>query len=232
MNATGRFAVILPAAGKSSRFGGEIKKAFLALGHRPVWAHAAALFAERSDVRQVLLVLAAEDREPFEAESGDEVARLGVAIAPGGRERSESVANALALVAPAVEYVAIHDAARPCVTSAEIDRVFATAVATGAALLAVPVADTIKRGDALGRIAATVPRQGLWLAQTPQVFRRDWLAAAYAAGLDRSLTDDAQLLEAMGHSVHLVPGSPANLKITTPEDFALAEAILRSRAGA
>ena len=108
---------------------------------------------------------------------------------------------------------------------------FARAVETGAALLAVQVADTIKRDDGASRIQATVARQGLWLAQTPQVFRRDWLMDAYArrAAFGGGITDDAQLVEAAGHTVHLVPGSNANLKITTREDLDLAEAIWRSR---
>lgn len=228
MNTNGRFAVILPAAGKSTRFGGEEKKAFLNLAGRPVWLYSAQLFASRPDVRQVILVLADEDRPTFERRFGADANRLNVQIARGGSERFESVATALALVAPEVEFVAIHDAARPCVTNELVERVFASAAATGAAMLAVPVADTIKRGDKDGRVLETVPRQGLWLAQTPQVFRRDWLFAAYAkrSHLGHDITDDAQLIEAAGHIVHLVPGSLANLKITTQEDFTVAEALL------
>jgi len=156
---------------------------------------------------------------------------MNVQIADGGKERFESVANALALVKPEVEFVAIHDAARPCVTTELIDSVFASAVKMGAAMLAVPVSDTVKRADDKGRVRETVPRQGLWLAQTPQVFRRDWLVEAYAkrAQLGRDITDDAQLLEAAGHAVHLVQGSTTNLKITAREDLALAEAILKAR---
>src|SRR5947209_53395 len=99
MNPTGRFAVILPAAGKSSRFGGDMKKAFLPLAGLAVWAHAARLFGQRDDVRQIILVLAAEDRETFQGRFADEWPRLGVTLATGGSERFESVANALALVA-------------------------------------------------------------------------------------------------------------------------------------
>src|SRR5262249_40123317 len=124
-----------------------------------------------------------------------------------------------------------HDAVRPCLTAALVDAVFAKAVQTGAALLAVPVADTVKQVDAKGFIQATVSRQGLWLAQTPPVFRRDWLVPAYnkRAQADKSITDDAQLVEAAGHPVAVVEGSPANVKITTKGDLALADAILKSQ---
>jgi 2-C-methyl-D-erythritol 4-phosphate cytidylyltransferase len=112
-----------------------------------------------------------------------------------------------------------------------IDDVFTAAAKTGAALLAVPVGDTVKRGDSSGKVEATVPRAGLWLAQTPQVFRRDWLVEAYRrrGELGRDVTDDAQLIEAAGHAVYLVTGGSTNVKITTREDLALAEAVLRSR---
>jgi 2-C-methyl-D-erythritol 4-phosphate cytidylyltransferase len=109
--------------------------------------------------------------------------------------------------------------------------VFAAAAKTGAALLAVPVSDTIKRSDDKGQVSETVSRRDLWLAQTPQVFRRDWLVDAYArrASLGKELTDDAQLVEAAGHTVYLVQGSTTNVKITAKEDLALAESVLKSR---
>ncbi len=111
-----------------------------------------------------------------------------------------------------------------------IDKVFTRAAETGAAMLAVPVADTVKRDDGAGRVVATVPRQGLWLAQTPQVFRRDWLLDAYARrAAFGGVTDDAQLVEAAGHAVHLVAGVAANFKITTREDLELAEAVFQAR---
>jgi len=223
-----RFAVILPAAGRSSRFQAAQKKVFADLDGRPVWLRSAEWFLSRPDVCQCIVVTAPEDRElfrPFTALSDGTIH-----LADGGAERFESVANALVLTTAEADFVAVHDAARPCLTAALIDRVFACAVETGAALLAVPVADTIKRDDGAGRIQATVPRQGLWLAQTPQVFRRDWLMDAYARrDAFGGITDDAQLVEAAGHTVHLVSGSNANLKITTREDLDLAKAIRRGR---
>jgi 2-C-methyl-D-erythritol 4-phosphate cytidylyltransferase len=226
-----RFAVILPAAGQSSRFRGDEKKPFTTLAGRAAWLWSAAAFACRADVCQCVVVVAPEDQQAFCARFEADLAALRLDVVEGGAERFESVANALRRLRPEADFVAIHDAARPCVTAPLIDAVFARAAETGAALLAVPVTDTVKRGDETGRVAATVPRQGLWLAQTPQVFRRDWLEAANAdrARLGRAITDDAQLVEAAGHTVHLVPGSTWNLKITTRDDLALAEAILASR---
>jgi 2-C-methyl-D-erythritol 4-phosphate cytidylyltransferase len=225
-----RFAVILPAAGQSSRFRGGQKKPFTPLNGRAVWLWSAGLFVSRAEVCQCVIVVAREDQAAFREQFSTELARWNIGVADGGSERFESVANALSLLTAEADFVAVHDAARPCTPPALIEAVFARAAQTGAALLAVPVADTIKRGDGQGRIQATVPRQGLWLAQTPQVFRRDWLVAAYAARhrLGRDVTDDAQLVEAAGHPVHLVASTAANLKITTQEDFALAEAILRA----
>jgi 2-C-methyl-D-erythritol 4-phosphate cytidylyltransferase len=226
-----RFAIILPAAGKSSRFRDKEKKVFANLDGRAVWLRAAELFVNRDDVGQVLVVVAPADREMFKTRYGAHMGLLGVQVAPGGAERFESVANALALVRDDCDHVAIHDAARPCLAPELIDAVFTSAAKTGAALLAVPVGDTLKRADDRGKVEATVPRAGLWLAQTPQVFRRDWLMDAYArrASLGQGVTDDAQLVEAAGHPVWLVTGSSGNIKITTREDLALAEAILKSR---
>ncbi len=226
-----RVAVILPAAGQSTRFRGKEKKVFANLDGRAVWLRSAEAFVNRSDVVQTLLVVAAEDLETIQSKFDAHLGLLGVELVTGGQERFDSVANALARLKPEAELVAIHDAARPCLTASLIDEVFAAAAKTGAALLAVPISDTIKRGDASGQVEATVPRQGLWLAQTPQVFRRDWLLEAYGkrTALPPPITDDAQLLEAAGYTVHLVTGSSTNVKITTRDDLALAEAILKSR---
>lgn len=226
-------AVIIPAAGKSVRFGGKEKKPFAALDGRPVWQRSAELFWTRDDVRRVYLVVAPEDRDLFRSRYGHVVAFSNAEVVDGGAERFESVANALARVPGDTDLVAVHDAVRPLVTPAQIDAVFAAAAETGAAMLAVPVADTLKRvEDGTTRITATVPRQGLWQAQTPQVFRTDWLVEAYArrGELGSAITDDAQLIEAAGHPVHVVAGSLANFKITSRDDLDLAEAVVKARA--
>ena len=225
-------AVILPAAGKSSRFGGREKKPFVSLDGRPVWQRSAELFWTRDDVSKVYLVISPGDREEFRRRFTHLIAFANAELVDGGAERFESVANALARVPESVEFVAVHDAVRPLAPPALVDAVFAAAVAHGAAIPAVPVSDTLKRVDpATNRVTETIPRGGLWQAQTPQVFRRDWLSDAYArrAGLGAAITDDAQLVEATGHPVVVVPGSPVNFKITTRDDLELATSIVKSR---
>jgi 2-C-methyl-D-erythritol 4-phosphate cytidylyltransferase len=227
--AMAKFAVILPAAGRSSRFKDKEKKPFANLDGRAVWLRTVEHFVTRDDICQTLLVVNPDDLELFRRRYTANIAFMEVKIVEGGAERFESVANALAILKPEVEFVAIHDAVRPCLTEALINAVFARAEQTGAALLAVPVNDTVKQADA-GKVQKTLSRQGLWLAQTPQVFRKDWLLEAYARRkeLGQQITDDAQLVEAAGHPVHLVEGASTNVKITTKQDLILAEAILKA----
>ena len=171
----------------------------------------------------------------FDRRHGAVVAFLNLQVIDGGAERSDTIARALDLVDPACGYVAIHDAARPCVTPDLVEAVFSAAKTHGAAILALPVTDTLKRVDADRRIVETVPRAGLHGAQTPQVFRRDLIVRAYAhrasLGPSAGVTDDAQLIEAIGHPCYVVEGSPMNIKITSGPDLRLAEAILRSLPG-
>jgi 2-C-methyl-D-erythritol 4-phosphate cytidylyltransferase len=225
------FAVILPAAGQSSRFKDKEKKPFALLDGRAVWLRCAELFVTRSDVLQCIIVVASADQEAFRRRYAPNMAFMNVQIADGGAERFESVANALALVKPEAEFVAIHDAVRPCLTEALINAVFAKAAQAGAALLAVPVTDTVKQVTGQQQVQKTLPRQGLWLAQTPQVFRRDWLTEAYGqrTKFGKNITDDAQLVEAAGHPVFVVEGSSSNIKITTRGDLNLADAIIKSQ---
>ena len=186
-----KFAVILPAAGKSSRFKDpHYKKPFVPLENRAVWLHSAERFVNRDDVKQLIVVIAPEDREEFQAKFAANTAILGIEVVEGGQHRSDSVAKALARVRPDIDFVAVHDAARPCLANEWIDKVFAAAEKTGAAMLAIPVRGTLKRVRA-GVVVETVDRQDLWEAQTPQVFRRQWLLDAYAQRGDLAATDDA-----------------------------------------
>lgn len=226
----GNFAVILPAAGRSTRFGDpKQKKIFADLDGRAVWLRAIAPFLLREDVAQVILAIAAEDRELFERRYQANVAVLNLTVIEGGDERYETVARALEAVDPACEFVAVHDAARPCVDPALVERLFQAARQHGAAVPGWPVADTLKRVDDGGRIVETVARDRLFTVQTPQVFRRELLSRAYA-NLSQvpGATDCARLVEAIGHPIHVVEGSPFNLKITTTEDLQLAQAILQA----
>lgn len=227
-----RFAVILPAAGRSTRFGDpDQKKIYADLDGRAVWLRAVEPFVRNPDVGQILIAIADEDRAMFASRFGDEADRLDVEILIGGAERSDTVAAALRRLKPECDFVAVHDAARPCLTSAQVSAVFAAALEHGAALLAAPVVETVKRAspDRLSR--ETVPRENLYLAQTPQVFRRDWLLEAHQKQAGGAPTDDSQLVEALGHPCAIVASNARNIKITTQEDLALALAILRIQAG-
>jgi len=225
-----KFAVILPAAGKSSRFRDKEKKPFALLDGRAVWLRSAELFITRPDVCQTILVVAPEDMELFRRRFTANIAFMDIMIVEGGAERFESVTNALAVLKPEADFVAIHDAVRPCLTDELITKVFHDAEKTNAALLAVPVADTLKQVDAQQQITGTMSRSGVWQAQTPQVFNKDILLTAYArrAQFGKEITDDAQLVEALGLKVHVVEGASTNIKITSKGDLFLAEAILKS----
>ena len=226
------FSVILLAAGRSSRFKDREKKQFADLDGRAVWLHSLDLFSIRQDIAQILIVIDPEDEELVNRRFRANIAFLNNAkIVKGGKERVDSVQNALAHVQPSVDFVAVHDAARPCVTREMLQEVFDAAIQTGAAALARPVADTIKRVDGQNRSIDTVPREGLWCTQTPQVFARKLIFDAYAhrGKLTTPITDDAQLVESLGEPVTLVTGEPTNIKITTRKDLLLASAILKSR---
>lgn len=222
------FGVILAAAGQSSRFkDANYKKPFAPLAGRAVWLHSAEKFLERDDVKQVVIVVAPEDKEAFLEKFGANLAFMGVTLAEGGAHRAESVRNGLEKLTPEIDMVAIHDAARPCLAQQWIDRVFETGSKTGAAILAIPVAGTLKRVGPDSVITETVDRNGLWEAQTPQVFSRAVLEKAFAAAKGQP-TDEAQAVEATGQRVSVVPGSPINLKITSREDLKLAEQALKA----
>ena len=224
-----RYAVILAAAGKSSRFHDKnYKKPFAPLADRAVWLHSAEKFLHRDDVKQTIVVIAADDREYFDFKFASNVAILGIDVVEGGQERADSVEKALARVQPDIDLVCVHDAARPCLADEWITRVFEAAERTGAAILALPVSATLKRVRSDNTIEETIAREGLWEAQTPQVFRRQLLLDAYAKRGNLNATDEAQLVERLGHKVTVVRGSPVTIKITTQEDLRLAEQALKA----
>lgn len=231
-----KFSVIVVAAGKGERFGGKENKIFAQLDGQPLFIRALQLFVNREDVCQTILVVAPEDMEAMKTKFGPNLGFMGVQLVQGGAQRHDSVANGLAAVSPDAELVAIHDAARVCVAAEWIDQVFAAAEKSGAAIPVVQVNATLKRLGEGKIIAETVSREGLYLAQTPQVFKKDILAAAYAAltekgpGLvgDLPITDDAQIVTASGHKVSAVDGDGRNIKITTRDDLKLASAVLKA----
>lgn len=206
------------------------KKPFALLDGRPVWLRTAELFVSRDEVAQCLLVIDPEDEEMVLRKFGPNLAFLNISLVHGGRERFESVANALKKLKAEVDYVAIHDAVRPCVAPEQIDAVFQKAEKTGAAILAVPLVDSLKRGSSNEPVIVeqSLPRDRLWLAQTPQVFKKDLLIKAFEK-IPASATDDSQVVEAAGIQVSVVLGATTNIKITTKNDLFLADAILKSR---
>ena len=242
-----KVSVIVPAAGRGKRFGGNQNKVFERLKGRPIFIRALELFANRDDVCQILLVVSPEDRAMVAERFGGNLGLMGVSMVDGGAERTDSVRNALSHVAAEADFVAVHDAARPCVSPLWIDEVFAAAAEGGAAILACPVHGTLKKVASvdetpqqltiLGEKIAAPPRRrhrveqtverlsGLWEAQTPQVFRKELLVGAYAKAAGAA-TDDAQLVEIAGYPVAVVPGDVRNIKITTSADLALATAIV------
>ena len=224
-------AVILPAAGSGRRFGGSENKLFAALGGQPIWLRTARRLCRHRRVRRVVMPVSQADRSRFESEFAEPLSELSIQLVDGGAERTDSVRAGLDAVRqdPAVELVAVHDAARPLVRAADLDAVFAKADQSGAAILATPVTATVKQSFDQGRSCRTVDRSTLWLAQTPQVFRVDVLLNAYRKHRGRPATDDAELVQRIGIDVALVSGSADNLKITHPDDLVVAEAILKSQ---
>lgn len=224
------FCVIIPAAGKSERFGGGEKKTFAKLDGRPVFIRTLEHFINRSDVCQTILAVSPEDADTMKSRYGPNLGFMGVKLVVGGEQRRDSVAAALAEVDDAAEYIAVHDSARPCVTAHMIDSVFAEAVKSGAAILAVPITGTLKRVSEANMIEETSPRAGLFEAQTPQVFRKAMLIDAYAClPADAEVTDDAEVAERAGNAIAVVVSDATNLKITTKSDLTLANAIVKSR---
>lgn len=224
-----KFAVILPAAGKSSRFKDKnYKKPFAPLAGRAVWLHAADKFLNRDDVKQTILIISKEDREDFDFKFAGNAAILGIEVVEGGEERADSIEKALARVKSDIDFIAVHDAARPCIVDEWITEIFEAAARHDAVIPAIPVASTLKRVGPDNAIRETVDRSGLWEAQTPQVFRRALLMEAYAKRAGFKATDDAQLVERLGKKVTVVPGSSLNIKVTTKEDLRLAEQALKA----
>ena len=224
----GSIAAIVPAAGSGRRFGGVHNKLFALLDGQPLWYHAVMRLRARAEIGRIVMPISAADRDAFSGQYAALVEQLQVELVAGGRQRSDSIAAGLAEVAKGTpaELVAVHDAARPLVAATDLEAVFVKAAQTGAAILAAPVTDTIKRDLGNQTRCATVDRRDLFVALTPQVFRRGLLQEAYAKHNGRPATDDAKLVERLGHDVALVHGSTTNLKITYPQDLQIAAAIL------
>ncbi len=218
-----RIAAVIVAAGNSVRMGAP--KMLLPLNGIPVFLHTLVAFQRSDRIDEIVLVTRAEETEAMQAMAMEHGITKLRAVVPGGADRQHSVANGVRACSPETAYFAIHDGARPLVSSACIAAVTEAARRDGAAAAAVPVKDTIKVADAEGLVLSTPDRSTLWSVQTPQVFER----ALYLRALEHTeqtgltVTDDCAMVEAIGCPVRLVPGEYTNLKITTPEDVRTAE---------
>ena len=220
-------AALLLCAGRGERLGADVDKPLAPLAGRPLFTWSLATLQRCGAIAGIVVVGPVARLKDLLAASGHSAEKI-VAWTEGGRERQNSVARGLHVLPEGFSTVAVHDCARALVSPALVARVVADALAHGAALAAVPVEDSLKRVT-LQTVDATVPRAGLWRAQTPQAFRRDWLEEAHRT-VKGSATDDAALVESLGHPVRITPGDPLNFKITTRQDLELAEAWLAAHA--
>ncbi len=224
-----RHFALLPAAGQGSRLGAARPKQYLELHGHPLLWHAVRCFCTHPAITRTFVVLSPGDAY-FARVDWSEFGERLQPLYCGGESRAHSVCNALEAVVGDIDgrdWVLVHDGARPCISHRLIDCLLdALTPQEVGALLALPVADTLKREDGAGRARSTEPRAGLWQAQTPQAFRHGELLQALRQGLDAALTDEASAFERLGMHPRLVPGSALNLKVTHGPDLELARAIL------
>ncbi len=214
-----RSAAIIVAGGAGKRFGGALPKQFLPLCGKPLFLWSVLAFKKVREFRDIIVVVP-EDRLATLAPLGK---KYSITFVAGGKERIDSVKAGLALVPADAAYIAIHDGARPLISPNLIRKVLAAAVAYKAALPAVSARDTIKLAGRSLVVKATVPRDEVWGAQTPQIFERKLIMRAYRKLGRRAVTDDAQVAELAGYRVQIVPGERENIKITEPFDLFLAK---------
>lgn len=226
-----RIIAILPAAGLGTRMGAEQPKQFLELDGAPLVIFTLRRLAACAQISNFVIATRAEDVEPLAKRAAAEKFTQSVRVVRGGGTRQESVARGLAEVSADAEIVLVHDAVRPFVTREQVERVIAEARARGAAILGIPAIDTVKEvkraslPEDVARITATIPRERIVLAQTPQAFHAALLKEAFARAEQDGVTasDEAGLVERLGREVFVVQGSERNIKITRPADMQLAQ---------
>lgn len=223
-------AAVLVAAGQGRRMGG-MNKALLRLGGRPVLEYSLQTLRKSPSIGRIVLVMNDFDVERLAAEWHTDPASMGVdEVVAGGEERWLSSQNGCMAAGSDLPYLLVHDAARPLLQAKDLEAVLSAARKSGAALAAEPLADTLKQSCADTRVKSTVPRQGLWRAQTPQVAKTEWMRLAFESWdttTDGLPTDESMMLENIGHPPELVPCQGPNFKITLPRDLLLAEALMR-----
>lgn len=220
---------VIPAAGLGTRMGGNTPKQYRTLGNLPLLVHSLQVFQQLEEICEVILSVPASDREYCWREIVKPFGLGKVAkVVAGGARRQDSVRNGLAAISDRPDGVLVHDGVRPFIDQHMVRNVIDCAGKTGAAVVAMPIHDTVKRVDASGIIQETLKREELWQIQTPQVFRYDWLVEAHQEAQQHqwNVTDDAALIERMGYPVSVVEGSCFNIKVTKPDDLVFGEAIL------
>jgi 2-C-methyl-D-erythritol 4-phosphate cytidylyltransferase len=225
----GKLGIVIVAAGKGSRMRTAMSKQYLELGGRPILVHTLQLFQNMPEVEQIVLTVGEEDVERCQHYVQDYNFSKVKQVLPGGKERQDSVLKGLTALSTDTEWVLVHDGVRPFVTAEQVLACWHKAMEVEAAVLAVPVKDTIKVVDPSGKVQSTPDRKSLWAIQTPQAFRASLLREAHEkAGHEGFVgTDDAMLVERLGKPVYVIEGDYYNIKITTPEDLPWAEWILQ-----
>ncbi len=224
-----KVSVILVGAGLGLRMGGTIKKPFLPLCGKPIFLHTIERFSQNDMIKEIILVVGETEIESIRVQWQSALDTLKVKkIVPGGKRRQDSVYNGLCQTETDAEIVLIHDAVRPLVRREYIEAVIQKTKESHAAILAAPIKATVKEVGNNFYIQRTIPRNSLWMAQTPQGFERNLLLKVFNhfKNTDIEFTDDAEMVEKLGYPVCIVPGTDENIKITTPEDIKLAEALL------
>lgn len=218
-------AVLLPAAGRGTRLGGK-RKQFRTLGGKPLLVQTVSVFERHPAITHIIIAAPSDDVDAVSDRLRAEGMTKLSAVVSGGDARAASVRHALRAVPRSIDTVLVHDAVRPFLPPSALQDVVTAVHAHGAAALAIPVADTLRRGTPDGAFGETVPRDGLYRMQTPQGFRRTWLTDAHRAAARADAppaTDDVDLVQRIGHPVQIVEGTPRNFKITTPGDWTLAQ---------
>ena len=225
-------AAVVPAGGYGTRMGNGTPKQFLQLGDVPLLIHALRVLESSRTITEIIVVVPQDAVEYCQQELLPQFALSKVStVIAGGARRQDSVWNGLQAVDERTKIVVVHDAVRPFVTGAMVEQVVESAGIHGAAIMAIPLHDTVKRAAPDGMVETTLDRQRLWSAQTPQAFKIELLREAHRSSRQTSVeaTDDAFLVEQIGHPVAIVNGSPDNIKVTRPEDLVMGEAILAAQ---
>ena len=224
------FALIIPAAGSGKRMGSETPKPFLKLGGKTILEHTISRFVKIEGLKQIVICTSGNFSDYTKKIVSEACNDIDVVVVKGGKERQDSIRNALTEIKDDVQLVAVHDAVRPFIDESVIQNCLKKAEASGAAIVAVRVKDTIKKVKPDHIISETPDRKYLWQAQTPQIFRRELIVKAYKLALQKNFTgtDDASLVENVGHEVLVVEGNRQNFKLTYPLDFKIAETLISS----